>query len=153
MQRDAVLLDAAQDLRAVDLAQHDVPAAHPGERVGHAPPVAVEHRQRVEVHVAVGHAGVPAERRRVEPHVAVRELHTLRTGRGATRVVDGGGGVLVGVPRPRLDAEAQQLVVAVGADHEAVRRLHVGERVVELGVDEQHRRARVLDDVRDLLRR
>ena len=27
-QRDAVVVDAPQDLRAVDLAQHDVPAAH-----------------------------------------------------------------------------------------------------------------------------
>ena len=55
-QRDAVLVDAAQDLGAVDLAQHDVPAAHAGDRVRHAPAVAVEHRQRVEVDVAVAHA-------------------------------------------------------------------------------------------------
>jgi hypothetical protein len=76
-QRDAVLVDAAQDLGAVDLAQHDLRHAHAGDRVRHAPAVAVEHRQRVQVHVAVAHAHVPAEGRRVEPQVAVGELHAL----------------------------------------------------------------------------
>ena len=46
-------VDAPQDLGAVDLAQHDVPAAHARDRVGHAPAVAMEHRERVEIHVAV----------------------------------------------------------------------------------------------------
>ena len=42
-------VDPAQDLGAVDLAQHDLLRAHAGDRVRHAPAVAVEHRQRVQV--------------------------------------------------------------------------------------------------------
>ncbi len=56
--------------------------------VRHAPAVAVEHRQRVQVHVAVGHADVPAERHRVDPQVAVGQLHALGARGGAARVVD-----------------------------------------------------------------
>src|SRR3546814_1735537 len=52
-------------------------------------------RSGVQVGVAVGHTGVPAEDRRVGPQVAMRHLHALRARRGAGRVVDGGGGVLV----------------------------------------------------------
>ena len=96
-QRHAVPLDPPQDLGAVDLAQHDVRPAHPGDRVGHAPSVAVEHRERVEVHVAIGDAALPSERGRVDPDVAVRELHALGTRGRATRVVDGGGRVFVGL--------------------------------------------------------
>ena len=103
-QRDAVPLDARQDLLAVDLAQHDVRAAHAGHRVGHPPAVAVEHRQRVQEHVAVAHAGVPAERGGVEPAVALGQLHALGPRRGARRVVHRAGGVLVGLPGPRRRA-------------------------------------------------
>ena len=92
-------LDPAQDLGAVDLAQDDVLGAHPGDGVEHAPPVAVELRERVQVHVAVVDAHVPAEHRGVEPDVAVRQLDALGAGRRARRVVDGGGGVLVAFPR------------------------------------------------------
>ena len=48
-------------------------------------------------------------------------------------------------------SKREELVVGLGADHEAVLGGDAGERVVELGVDEQHRRARVLDDVADLV--
>ena len=113
-------VDAAQDLGAVDLAQHDLGHAHGGGGVRHAPAVAVEHRQRVQVDVAVADAGLPAEGGGVEPQVAVGELHALGPGGGAARVVDGGGGVLVGlVPRLGLDAEAVELVVGRRAELEA----------------------------------
>ena len=100
-QRHAVALDPAQDLGAVDLAQHDVLAAHPRDGVQHPPAVAVELRQRVQVDVAVADAHVPAERRGVEPDVAVGELHALGPGRRARRVVDRRRGVLVARPRLR----------------------------------------------------
>ncbi len=117
-------LDPAQDLGTVDLAQHDVLPAHAGDRVRHAPSVAVEHRQRVQVHVAVAHARLPAERRGVDPDVAVRHLHALRARGRAARVVDRRGRVFVGVrPRFGLDAEAVELVVGRGAEHEPVLRL------------------------------
>ena len=153
-QRDAVLAHAPQDLGAVDLAQHDVAAAHAGDRVRHAPAVAVEHRQRVQV-ARRGRSTrrVPAEHGRVQPDVAVRELHTLRSRGRAARVVDRRGVVLVGVgPRLGLGTVAVQLRVGLRADHEPVLGVDAAQRVVELGIDEQHRRARVLDDVRDLLR-
>ena len=150
-QRDAVRVDAAEDLGAVDLADHDVTAAHAGHRVRHPPSVAMEHRQGVEVDVAVVHAGLPAEDSGVDPAVAVRELHALGPRRRAARVVDRRGGVLVGIPRLGLDALTEQLPVRVGADHEPVLRADGRQRVVELGVDEQHRGAGVLDDVPDLV--
>ena len=46
-------------------------------------------------------ARVPAERGGVDPQVAMGELHALRPGRGAARVVDAGRGVLVRLPRRR----------------------------------------------------
>src|SRR5215467_7258330 len=45
-QRDALGLDALQDLLAVDLPDDDLARAHRGERVRHAPAVAVEGGQR-----------------------------------------------------------------------------------------------------------
>ena len=103
-QRDTVLLDARQDLLAVDLAQHDVHAAHAGHRVRHAPSVAVEHRQRVQEHVAIADAGVPAEGGGIEPAVALGQLHALGSRRCSRRVVHRAGGVLVGLPGPRRRA-------------------------------------------------
>ena len=150
--RDAVLLDPPQDLHAVDLAQHDLGHAHAGHRERHPPAVAVEHRQRVQVDVAVADAGVPAERRGVDPDVAVGHLHALGPGGRAGRVVDGRRGVLVGLPRPRVRVAGDHQVV-VGPDDVGVLGLDALQVVGELGVDEQHPGAGVLDDVGDLVAR
>ena len=75
------------------------------------------------------------------------ELHALGPGRRARRVVDGRRRRLVGVPRVRLDARAQQRLVGLVADHDAALARHVGERLVELGIDEQDAGTAVLDDV------
>ena len=147
---DAVLLDPAQDLGAVDLAQHDLRDAEAGHRERHAPAVGVEHRQRVEVDVAVGDGRVHRERHRVDPDVAVGDLHALGTRGRAGRVVDAGRRRLVGLPRARLDALRGVQVVVV-AEHEAVLRGDAGQCLVELGVDVQHASAGVLDDVGDLV--
>lgn len=96
-----LLLDAAQYLLPVDLAQHDVAAAHPGDGIGHAPPVAVEHREGVEKHVAICDAGVPTEGHRVQRAVAMGQLDALRTCGRPARVVDRAGGVLVWLPASR----------------------------------------------------
>src|SRR3979411_2860245 len=42
-----------------------VPPAHAGDRVWEPPAVAVEHRERVQIDVALGATDVPPERRRV----------------------------------------------------------------------------------------
>ena len=147
-----MLLDAAQDLGAVDLPQHDLGVAHRGLDVRHAPAVAVEHRQRVQVGVAVGDAGVQAEGRRVEPQVPVGELDALGARGRARRVVDGGGGVLVRIgPRPRLGAVLEQVLVL--AEQELVRDVELVEDVLQrrIGVDDVG--AAVPDDVLDLRHR
>ena len=95
-QRHAFGLDAAQDLCAVDLADDHLAHAHRGERVWHAPAVAVERGQRVQIDVAIADTDVPAERHRVEPAAAMRELHALGPRGGAGGVVDRDGRGLVG---------------------------------------------------------
>jgi hypothetical protein len=112
----------------------------------------VEHRQRVQVDVTVADPGVPAERRGVDPDVAVRHLHALGPGGSAGRVVDGRRGVLVGLPRPRVGVAGDHQVVVAPHD-ERVLGLDVLQAVRELGVDEQHAGPGVLDDVGDLVAR
>jgi hypothetical protein len=107
--RDAVPLHPPQDLRAVDLADHDLGDAEAGKDERHAPPVRVEHRQRVQVDVAVGDRRVQGEDHAVDPHVAVGDLHALRPRRRAAGVVDRRGGVLVRLlPRHRLGVRHEQ---------------------------------------------
>jgi len=151
-ERDALGLDAVQDVLAVDLADDHLARAHRRERVGHAPAVAVEGRQRVQVHVALRHRGVPAERDGVEPAAPVRELDALGPRRGAGRVVDRHGRVLVGdaALRPRVRPQ-EEPGVGVPAEHEAVLDAEVPQRGVEVRIHQEHRRARVLHDVADLL--
>ena len=145
-----MLFDASEDLGAVDLAEDDVLPAHGGHDVGHTPAVAVEHRQRVEVHIAVAHQGVPAEGGGVEPQVPVRHLDALGAGSGAARVVDRGGGSFIGGPGSGLDALHEQAVGLLARD-QAPRHLHIAERRLEFRVHEEHVGARVVDDVLDLL--
>ena len=147
---DAVPLDPAQDLGAVDLADDDLLDAQPGHRERHAPAVGVEHRQRVQVDVAVGDARVEPERHRVDPDVAMGDLHALGPGRRAGRVVDAGGGGLVGFPGLRFGTLGGEQVVVVAED-EPVLGGDLPQRVVELGVDQQDPRTGVLDDVADLV--
>ena len=149
--RDAVLLDAAQDLGAVDLADHDLLDAEAGHREGHPPAVGVEHRQRVQVDVAVGHAGVQREGHRVGPDVAVGDLDALGACGGAGGVVDRRGGVLLVLPG--LGFLALEVHVLVVADEELVLALDVLHRLLELGVDVEDAGAGVLDDVLHLVGR
>ena len=79
------------------------------------------------------------------------ELDTLRSGRRAARVVDRRDRVLAAVPRPGVRVVAQQHASVSSPITKRMRCVHAGERLVELRVDEQHRRARVLDDVAHLV--
>src|SRR5579872_2689155 len=153
---DAVALYAGEDLLAVHLAQHDMAPGHAPHGVGHPPPVAVEHRQRVEQDVPVGDAGVPSERHGVQRAVAMRQLHTLRARRRAGGVVHRAGGVLVRLPALRLASlcdGSEELAVRLRAvEHDALARRDARQCLVELGIDEQHLGAGVLDDEGDLAR-
>ena len=81
----------------------------------------------------------------------MRAVDGLRPRRGARRVVEGGGGVLVGLPGPGLGVELEQHSVGFVADHEPVSALDVGHGIGEFGIDEEHRGAALLDDVAHLL--
>jgi hypothetical protein len=94
---------------------------------------------------------VPAERGGVDPAVAVGELHALGAGGRTARVVDGRRRVLVGLPWARFSVVVVQLAVGLGTQHELLLAVHRSEGVGQLGVDQQDRRARVLDDVADFL--
>jgi len=81
------------------------------------------------------------------------ELHALGAGRRTARVVDRRGRVLIYAgPRLGLAIEAEQRLVALRAEQDAVLRRDVGQRLVDLRINEQDRRPGVLDDVLDLLR-
>ena len=84
------------------------------------------------------------------------DLHALGPGRGARGVVDVGDGLLVGLPAFGLGPVGclgEQLRVGPPVEQDAVLGLHADQRVVEVGVDEQHRRPAVLDDVTHLVGR
>jgi hypothetical protein len=149
-QSHAVFRDAAQDLGSVDLADDDVSSTHAGRCICHSPTVAMKLRQGVQVHIAIVHPEMPTERGRVDPEIAMGQLHPLRTGSGATGVVDRRRGVLVGLPDLRLGFESHQFVVRYGADDQRALTAHTCERLGEVGVDEQDPSAGVVDDVLDL---
>jgi hypothetical protein len=79
-----LVLDAAQDLGAADLALDDVGDSHRGRGERQAPAVNVEQRRRMEVAIAVAGPQAPAHGHRVERVTAVREDDTLGS-RGRAR--------------------------------------------------------------------
>ncbi len=148
---DTVVTHPTQDLGPVDLADHDLLRSHPGGCEGVSPAVGVEHRQRVQEYVAVGQGDVQAEGDRVDPDVAVRDLHALGARGRARGVVDAGSRVLVRLPGPGRDTLVGEEVLVV-AQHETVFRGHGRQCLVDLGVDVQHAGAGVLHDVGHLVR-
>ena len=152
-ERHAVLLDPPEDLGAVDLAKHDLRHAEPRGRERHAPAVRVEHRQRVQVGVPVADAGMQAEGHRVDPDVAVGDLHALGSRRRAAGVVDRRGRVLVDVgstapAHGRTGAGPRRSARRAGT---GASRVTLARRCIDLGVDQEDRGAGVVDDVFDLL--
>ena len=122
-------------------------AAHACDAVDHAPAVAVELRKRVQVDVSIAYPGVPAKRRGVQPDCAMAELYTLGTRRGSACVVDGCRCVFIRFPRGRRDAVAVEQLVGFGTDDHLVFALNRCHRGFQFGVDQQHPRTRVFDDV------
>ena len=154
-----MLGDAPQDFGAVYLAEHHLGCACSEESEWHTPAVAVEHGEGVEIHIVIAHACHPAEGDGVEPDVAMGHLHAFGAAGGAGGVVDGGGGVFVGLPRARVGIGGEQGLVAFGAEGEAVRAAGAGrdagegagQAVRQFRVYEKHGRAGVLHDVAHFL--
>jgi hypothetical protein len=93
----------------------------------------MEHRQRVQVDIAIGDRRVPAERHGVEPEVPVRELHALGPGRRAAGVVDARGRVLIWLPADGLGivgSLGEQFLVSDPVKHDPVLGLDVAQRLV-----------------------
>ena len=69
--RDPIVLYASKNLCAVDLPQDDVLASHSRDAIGHAPPIAVELGQRVEIDVTIINPRVEREQRGIQPKISV----------------------------------------------------------------------------------
>jgi len=137
-----------------------VGAGDGGDAPGEAPAVAVEHRERPEVLRVDAHVGLEHLTDRVDPRPTVGVHDALGPARRARGVVDRER--LVFVAEPALDglrrARREEVLVGVarGAgvvhahdrDARQVDRLH---EPLELRVDEEEPRARVLEDVGDLV--
>ena len=149
-----MFLHSVEDLRTVNLAQHNVFAAHAGDCVGLTPPIAVEHRERMNVRVPITDAGMPPKCQRIGPRVAMGDLYTLRARRGARGVVDRCGGVLVWFPcgglRLAIAERCKQCGVVDPVEHNHVLNCHVFDHVVLLRVHQEHPGTGMLDDVVDL---
>ena len=111
--------------------------AHSGDGVRHAPAVAVEHGQGVEVDLAVVDPALPSEHCGVEPEVAVGHFDPLGAGGGSAGVVDGGGGLFAGFPRLRSDVVVKECI-GFWASSELVFYVEVAVLFSQLGVNDQH---------------
>ena len=115
-----MLFNASKNFGTINFAQNDVASTHAGDAVDHAPAVAMELWQRVQVNITIIDAHLPTESCCDQPQVTMRELHALRSCRGATRVVDGCGGIFIRSPRLGFDTKAHQNYVGLGTDDEFV---------------------------------
>ena len=157
---DALGLEELPDPLRLDPAQADVRGAGGRHAPGEAPAVAVEHRQRPEVDRVVAQLGLERDAERAQVGAAMRVDRALGLAGGARRVVDRDRLVLAA--DRRLDrvgrAGGQELLVGVVGlagvldhDHLEVVELDVLDERVQRRVDEQEARARVLEDVLELL--
>ena len=165
---DPVLGDQPVDRRSLHGSQADVRSGVRRHRPGEAPTVAVEHRQRPQVHAVPRH--VPGEDvpHGVEVSAAVVHDDALRVARGARGVVQGDGLPLVGrlvpvVPGVRggeqglvllvADRLARAGVLGVVDVHHCRRPVQCshgpGREAAEGAVDEQDLRLAVFEDERD----
>ena len=145
-----------QTTRRVDLPQADVRRADGGHRPGEAPAVAVEHRQRPEVDRARVEPRVVRLGERVQVRAAVRVHHALRPAGRAARVVDRDRVVLRLEPVLGLAVRraGEELLVVAASPQTRTRSTAApsGTRCASDGSTTSEPRARVLEDVADLVR-
>src|SRR6202051_792767 len=89
--RDAVPLDQVENLRRFDLAQADIDAGGRRDGPGKTPAVAVEHRQRPEIHRMLAELACEDVADRIEVSAAVVGDDALRITRGAGGVAQRDG--------------------------------------------------------------
>ena len=77
-------------------------ATHCSYCVHHAPTVAMELRQRMQVHIAIVYSHVPTKGCGVQPNVAMSKLNTLWPRSRPAGVIDCRGCIFIWRPRPRL---------------------------------------------------
>ena len=152
-QGNSVFVYTAQNLCPINFAQHHMRSAHCGHCVHHAPTIAMKLRQRVQVHIAVVYSHVPTKRCGVQPQIAMRKLHTFRTSRCATGVVNCCRGIFIGRPRFGLCRIVVQQLVAFGPNDETMLSRNVFQRIFKLGVNDEHLCTTMLDDVSNLFSR
>ena len=150
--RHALLAEQPPDRLRIDRAQADVRARRRGHRPREAPAVAVEHRQRPQVDRVVAELGLDHLAERVQVRAAVRVDDALRAAGRARGVVDRDRLLLVAQQRrhARRVARGDQRLVLVTQPHDLDAGGRLGRQRLELGVDEQHARSGVLEDVADL---
>ena len=146
---DPLLPQQSPDLSRLDPAQADVGGPGRRHRPREAPAVAVEHRQRPQVHRRRGQAGVPDHRQRLQVGAAVVVHHALRPAGGAGGVVHRQQRPLVvRRARPRPGGGQRVLVLGPGPDpldrQLSRRRL---DQLVEVRVVHEHGGPAVLEDV------
>ena len=151
---------SCQTRSASTVAHRHMSSADRGYRPREAPAVAVEHRQRPQVHRLGRHPGGDHLAERVEIRAAICVLDTLWLARGARGVVDRDRLLLVLEPALRLRVGARNpgtarthLVAATVSPHRITvtpDELQRGEHRLELGVEQQEARTAVSEDVPDL---
>ena len=80
----------------------------------------MELRKRVQVNIAIVDSHLPTESCRVQPQVAMCELHAFGTRGCATRVVNGRCRIFIRSPGLGFNTKAHQNLVGLGTDDEFV---------------------------------
>ena len=124
-------------LSSLNFAKHYLRHSHGSHRVGEPPPIAVKHRQRVQIHIAIAHSCLPSEGSCVDPEIAMRHLNALWPSCCAAGVVDGGSCVFVWLPRCCMQVVSVEQFVGLCADDEFLRSCDRSERLFEFWVNEQ----------------
>src|SRR5829696_8189174 len=156
--RDALVLEEFPDARRLDLPETYVRPRDGRHGPRKRPSVAVEHGEGPQVPCLVAHPDLDSVAQCAQIRPPVRVHHALRTPRGTRRVVDGDGFFFVfqHVGRGFRRAFGQVVRVWVSllpgvVDAHGLDTVDVSEQPFQFGVHEDGLRARVLDDVGDLI--
>ena len=101
----------------------------------------------MQIHIALIDIHLPPKDCRVHPQTAVCELHTLRTSRCATGVVNSCGCILVRNPWGWQFVELVQNRIRFCTDDELMFGLHIRQRLFKFRINNQHLSPAMLDDV------